>query len=643
MLNYKKYSLILESAPRIPVDAEYWKRKGKSGKEVCIIFHDDMDGIVSAIIMKNWLLNKGFIIKKYAIINYQESWEALKLDKKYINIALDYAEDSPDVDVYMDHHGSFEEEVRLRQQKKSIKTQTGSAAEGIAQQLGVPFGKEVKDWIDMIDSAKYDYYKVKITDILNFDLKAISKDKNSKLRFASAFNQLLKRSDYTTFIEVVNASKDPSIFNLFRLFKIFFPKNNPNWRSGEEAEFVEDAKQRLQTMQQKTRGKYNADEKTRYTSYKEFWAEFASKVEGKRKDDGGEVWKLQPGSYQLIGNLMFVPSGTWANALRAKAIFVEDKNNGIIDEDSKMNFTLLQYGNTLQCADLDCKIKDMKEEDLPVTTRGEKISHLGKYMEGLVKNFGQFLGYHDERTFSGGHDGIGTISNIFGKCQEKPFVGTKFLDLFKNKVIADLSGAEWSLAMPWNDEEGKPTVPEDEINMRMLGDDEIRSEKEAIQEKKERRYLSWVIMKDDWDVINVENFKTPSIKKLYEFLRNMTRNPNFGFLGEWLNSADIQKIWFKDRERDSSKLEKDGNFFVSETSGNMYDELIKHYGFDVDKDGNSYPYGDTLYQPEATNYRKKTRKEVKRLMTLIGHIMRGSYLSKDREKYEQDYKKWRKK
>ncbi len=625
MLNYKKYSIILESAPRIPIDEEYWTKQGKSGKNVCIIFHDDMDGIVSAIIMKNWLLNKGFNIEKYATINYQESWEALKLDNNLINIALDFAEDAPDVDVYMDHHGSFEDEVRLKQQRKSIKTQTGSAAEGIAQQLGIPFGKGIKEWIDMIDSAKYDYYNVNISDILNFDLKTISKDKNAKLRFAAAFNQLIKRSDYTTFIEVVNASKDPSIFNLFRLFKIFFPKNNPNWRSGEEAEFVEDARQRLTTMQQRTRGKF-PDEKTRWMDYKDFWAEYSKQLPGVTAE-GKPIWKLQPDAYQIIGNLMFVPSGTWANALRAKAIFVDDKKTGVIESgDTKLNFVFLQYGNTLQCADLDNRIKDMKEEDLPILKNGKKIYNLGKYMSSLVSNFEKYLDYHDKRTFHGGHDGIGTISNIFGKCSVKPYIGVKFLDLFKNKVIEDLSGIEWSLAMPWNDEESKPTVKEDEVNKRMLSKDEIRSEKDAMQEKKERRLLSWVILKDEWNRVDKSDFKISTMKKLYTFLKNNISQIMYSAM---FNSDDIKKIWFKSKERDETSMTKNDNDLFS--SG-VFDQFISYFGFH-----------DILYSPDATGERKTKRKEAKRLMTLIGHIVSGSYIADDRFKSEQEYKKWRNK
>ena len=218
--NYQDY-LVIESAPRLPNSEEYWKKRGKSGKDVCLIFHDDMDGIVSAILMKQYLKNHGYNIKKYGIINYQEGWQAFKIDSRLITIALDFAEDIPGVDYYVDHHGKFEEEVKLNQQRTSIKTATGSAAEGIAQQLGFPFSNDTKDWIDMIDSAKYSDYDIDIKGILNFDLKEISKSKKSKLTFAAAMNQLLKRSDHKTFIEVVNASEGASIFNIYRLFKIF--------------------------------------------------------------------------------------------------------------------------------------------------------------------------------------------------------------------------------------------------------------------------------------------------------------------------------------------------------------------------------------------------------------------------------------
>ena len=46
----------------LPTDEEYWKRKGKTGKDVALYTHDDMDGIFCAIEMKKWLEGRGFKI-----------------------------------------------------------------------------------------------------------------------------------------------------------------------------------------------------------------------------------------------------------------------------------------------------------------------------------------------------------------------------------------------------------------------------------------------------------------------------------------------------------------------------------------------------------------------------------------------------
>lgn len=482
---------LFESAPRIPSSEEYWKKKGKSGKDVCLVFHDDLDGVTSAIIVKKYLKEHGFKIKKYGVINYQEGWEAFEIDPKLIAIALDFAEDSvPGCDLYIDHHGKFSEEITLTQRKYAIKTATGSAAEGIAMQLGVPFSSDIKDWIDMIDSAKYDDYNVDIKGILDFDLKTISKSPNAKLDFAAAFNQMLKRSDHKTFVEVVNSCDEPSIYNIYRLFKIFFPKNNTD-RYGREPDFVSDAKKRLATMQTKTKGHGTEREgydksgaKVRYTDHNAFWRAFSSPIK-EEEDPTKSTYKLTPSVYQIIGNLMYVPSGTWANALRAKAIFSQDLIKGIVPDDPKLNFVLLQYGNTLQLADLRSKIKDMKEEDLPRTKDGKVIDNLGKYTEDLVKNFETHLGYNDDRTKAGGHYGIGSISNIFGKCKNKPFEGSKFLDLFKNKIINDISGVKWVMSMPWNEKEDGTNKPHiKEINKKLVDIDDVRSEETAKMKKK---------------------------------------------------------------------------------------------------------------------------------------------------------------
>lgn len=592
---------IYESAPRLPKSEEYWKKKGKSGKDVCLIFHDDLDGVVSAIIVKNYLENHGFKIKKYGIINYQEGWEAFKIEPELITISLDFAENSvPGCDVYIDHHGKFTEEEKNTQKSYAIKTETGSAAEGIARQLGVPFSKDVKDWIDMIDSAKYSEYDIDIKGILDFDLKLIKQSPAAKLKFAAAMNQLLKRSDHKTFTEVVNASEQPSIYNIYRLFKIFYPKNNPDWRTGVQPEFVEDARVRIGKMISKTRGSgqvfqgFDSEgKKVRFTSQQSFFNTFRVNVNGHNE--------VKAGVYQIIGNLMYVPSGTWANALRAKAIFVQDLEKGIVPDDPKLNFVLLQYGNTLQIADLRTKIKKMKDEDLPKDIKGNKIDNLGNYMEGLVKNFQIHLGYKDDRTVSGGHDGIGTISNIFGKCSVKPFEGIKYIDMFKNKIINDISGIRWNLNMIWNEEEDKKiTLTADEINKKLVDISDIRSESDVKVEKEEREILNFVI-KSNFRSKNL-SFKDSSIQKIYK----IWLNTDFSEIKNGdITIKDVEGLYFK---------KKPG---VEDTI--LFNDIVNEFGL------------NRIYDVEKSIIRDNQRKELKRIFRTIFNMLGSKYINSDTE------------
>jgi len=614
MKNFTNYTKLNESAPRITNSEDYWIKKGKIGKEVMIYFHDDLDGIYSAILMKNHLEEKGFKIQGYGIINYQESWNTTKINNKYINIALDYAENTEGIDVYIDHHQG---ELDDNHKKSAIKTETTSAYEGICDQLGLPIDSLIQNVIDMIDSAKYDDYNIEQEVLLNFDPKKFK----SKLEFSAAFNQLLKRSDHRTFIEVVanTTDKNPSIYNIYRLFRLLYPANNMNmWTLkkasknagfGDDTEayiknlkltnpamlktfqkdFLKDAEWRLNTMQEKTRGitkqgwnKVEPKSKETIHSQVEFHKKFATN-QGIKLD-----------GYQIIGNMMFVPSGTWANALRARAILEKDmkkaisrldkeygKQDGLvptiqyeIEKDSplydimKMKigqkvevigditydtdittinikkdvkeekvegisgyidlyqemieggdatkmidgrlvfdpertegtlilrakqpifWILLQYGNTFQVASYH-KLDNYDKEYLPKLKDGTTVGNLGKYCEVLLKNFEDHFGLdinavENVTTVAGGHKGIGSISNIFGRAN-KIHPDSRFLDLIKNKMIQDLSGVKWpDIKMPWGDESEEKTpskVKDEDLNKKTMLASDIRNA-QKIQNKK---------------------------------------------------------------------------------------------------------------------------------------------------------------
>lgn len=587
---------------RIPNSKQYWINKGKCGKKVAIYTHDDLDGVFSAIAMKGYLEKRGFEIVSYAIINYQEGWNTTELNKTHINVALDFGYNTEGIDIYIDHHGDFNEGERI---KNSIKTKTGSAYEGIMEKLGLPVDELVLSVIDMIDSAKYAEYNIDIKNILDFDNKIF----RSRLEFAAKFNQLLKRSDYKTFIEVIANTKEisPSVYNVYRLFKIFYPGNNYNtYLLKSEAKkmnyFDLDGKPDVQRLIKyiKENNPYHIK---KYE--KDFMDDAYYRIDQKKKKirgyggmkpyiDSQETFKklLKPlrkvemDGYQIIGNLCYFPSGTWANALSARSILEQDLENDEIipfvnfkvakisplyDELKNKNgqklellgdikddiilikhdvtnnqdfegitgtiyvdgdniifkakrpimWIMLQYGNTLQIVSFHDFDKYV-EEYLPVLTDGCVVDNLAEYCNKLLYNMAIYLGYNvntipSALTTAGGHKNIGSISNIWSYVHPgvvktpNPYnptesmllhssamdvmskvSGTRFLDIFRNKMIGDLSGISFKdITMMWGDpdEPKKETNRNEDINLRLLYTKDIRTIDDINKYEKQLEYL----------------------------------------------------------------------------------------------------------------------------------------------------------
>lgn len=469
--NFNKFDIILEGSPRLPKSEDYWLKKGKIGKKVALYTHDDLDGIFSAIEVKKYLLNKGFTIEKYGILNYTEGWKYTTLDPKLINIVLDFASMPGDerdemIDYYLDHHGLFSAEDLEKYKKSPVqKKKTDSAYEAICQALGVPQDSLTLDVIDMIDAAKYQDYEVDWQRLLDFNLSDIKKSSNIRLEFGAAFNQFIKRSDSKTIISVIENCPDASIYSIFNVMKKVYPEHNVTLggpKRGQKKDFIEDSKWRLGEMQKRTRG--SITNKKTYNTQAEFTNQFRN----------GQY--LQITGYQKIGDLVFIPSGTWANALRARTIVEKDFMDGILDTEPK--FILLQYGGTLQV----CSYKKMNEtEDLPLLRNGEVVNDLGKYMNNLLQNFQKHLNYYnpdttlgqDEITVSGGHGGIGSITNIYGKCELPTYQDSKYIDMFKNKIISDLSGVNFNLNLKWS-EPAEPFNPkEPDIDNKVINRSDV--------------------------------------------------------------------------------------------------------------------------------------------------------------------------
>jgi len=133
----------------------------------------------------------------------------------------------------------------------------------------------------------------------------------------------------------------------------------------------------------------------------------------------------------------------------------------------KIYFILLQYGGSLQIADTN-GIRNIPPEELPVLRDGTIVTHLGDYTNDLLDSFRLNMNYSKTITKAGGHPGIGNISNVVGVNGD-----IKWVDLFKNKIINDLSGIRWSIDMKW-DVYKEPVDREKKINEKVLMIDQIR-------------------------------------------------------------------------------------------------------------------------------------------------------------------------
>lgn len=501
-----------ESSPRIPNKLSYWVDKmSKKGKDVMIYTHDDCDGIFSAIAIKKYLISKGFNIIGYGIVNYMDGWDVMKIKTDVINVAVDFADYNEDIDIYIDHHGDFKEGQDIKK-SKAIKTKTGSAYEGIMDQLGLPVDSLVLSVIDMIDSAKYDEYGVKWVDLLNFNLEEIIKKPNSKLLFAGTFNQLIKRSDYQTLIEVIHNATEPSVYQLFNLFKIFYPENNTD-RYGRQKDFLSDASWRLNQMKNRTGG--NAEYKDVIKSQKQFIDNFSKKVIDPKTGDEYDVIKLD--GYVIIGELAFVGSGTWANAIRARAIIQRDINSGRLPKEAeKIKWVLLQYGDTLQMANVG-KVDQYPIDDLPKTKEGKPINNLKDYCVSLMKKFKDNLGYSNPYSNVGGHPGIGTISNIGSRKYIHPdskfeLSGLKYIDIFKNYIIANLSKIPWKLDLSWENPLSREQSSEEPVpvDARVMMINQIR----LVDPKKSIKNITLPLDYEKKDTMEQMKNKAAELKRL---------------------------------------------------------------------------------------------------------------------------------
>lgn len=322
----------------------------------------------------------------------------------------------------------------------------------------------------MVDSALYDDYDISWWDLLNFDIKSVKNHKNPILQLTGMFNQLIKRGDFRTIIEIVHNIDHPSPYRILDLFRRLYPGNNIDRRSQMGKDFILDGQSRLNKMIGRTRG--NNEPKCATYTQKEFMDIHFNKRLNHIKTKG----------YAVFGKIVYVPSGTWANAIRARGIVENDLNTGMLVADN-VKWVYLEYGDTFQVASIG-NVNKFDDSDFPVDNNGNVMDSLKTYMDYLKGIMETEYCFSNAKSVSGGHKGIGTISNIgssrftyhdFMPEKYKLFDDMKYQLIVRNYIFNDLSGIKWDLHFPhWKNEDNNTPLSFPPKNSRVMEINQIR-------------------------------------------------------------------------------------------------------------------------------------------------------------------------
>ena len=189
-------------------------------KKAEIYFHQDLDGVVTALGMKNYLENKGIKVIDAHIIQYGDKEFSVKRptdDPEVMPVLVDFAHGKPEFKIWTDHHDS---------QAGDKSTSSGnfrgarSNAETISQIVSPQeiFPSSDILIINTVDSADYARHNINPEQVINSIFK-YNKEKevsrNRMLMGLVANKLLLSHKNKPGFLENLVMSSTPSLLNIY--------------------------------------------------------------------------------------------------------------------------------------------------------------------------------------------------------------------------------------------------------------------------------------------------------------------------------------------------------------------------------------------------------------------------------------------
>jgi hypothetical protein len=209
----KEESLILESGIR---DMNAIAKRYKKAK---IYFHEDLDGVTTAIAMKKYLEGYGIKVVDAEQIQYGEKEFAIKKpDAKgdVMPVLVDFAHGKPMFEIHTDHHDS---QAGVEADTATSFRSARSNVETISQTLSPRsiFNDDDIILISTVDSANFVEHKITPEMVMNF-LFSFDKDqslKRNKMLLGLVVNKLiLAYKNYPGFLSSLVLNSQPSILNI---------------------------------------------------------------------------------------------------------------------------------------------------------------------------------------------------------------------------------------------------------------------------------------------------------------------------------------------------------------------------------------------------------------------------------------------
>lgn len=226
------------------------KKLRQEFNDVVIAFHQDLDGVTTAIGMKEYLKNYGFNVIEAVVIQYGDKEWTLKKsdpDKKILYVLVDFAHGKPMFKVHIDHHDTqvgveAGTSVNFRQSRSNVET--------ISQIISPKdlFPSDDILLISTVDSANFAYNELSVDQVINYIFRLDKDESLRKNKFALglvANKLLLAFKNKPGFLEELVMMSKPSIISILNNIKrIMIEKNyvSPEILKKNQEEYVKQMK-----------------------------------------------------------------------------------------------------------------------------------------------------------------------------------------------------------------------------------------------------------------------------------------------------------------------------------------------------------------------------------------------------------------